>query len=211
MAERATYVLAFDLATRTGWAKGAPGMVPESKAVTLAKPSDPDGTWQRNIRALYLVLANDVIPDLVIWETPASPESWKRMAQAHGRGQNGESLIMQNSLSDILKGTLDARGIPFVTVERRSVLKHYTGRGSWTSAPKAGDGRKLGKEAVLRRAIRLGHLPEGCRDDDRADAIALWDYGCAVYCGFIPKEIVPFEQGKMAHQGDPEHADGHDA
>lgn len=205
--ERAAFVLAFDLATRTGWAMGAPDdPAPLSGAVSLWNSKrDPDGRWQRNMRALFLDLINERRPDVVIWETPLTPEAWKRRAEETGRPQNGPSLIMQNSQSDILKGCCDARGIVWHTTARQSVLKHYTGRGSWTSAPKAGDGRERGKEAVIRQAITLGHLPPGCKDEDRADSIALWSYACGLYGKITaPPPLQLFDPGRMAHQSSPQ-------
>jgi hypothetical protein len=47
-------------------------------------------------------------------------------------------------------------------------------------------------EAVLRRAILLGYLPEDSKDWDCANAAALWDYGCAKFARAVPKELVMY-------------------
>jgi hypothetical protein len=45
---------------------------------------------------------------------------------------------------------------------------------------------------VMQRAIALGYLPKGCRDWDRADACALFDFAAATYARTPPRELVFF-------------------
>lgn len=192
--ERAEWFLSFDLATRTGWAMGEPGRaVPMSGAVTLQKPKDEFGTMEQNIGALFVRLFSERTPSIVVWETPMTPEGWYRICQQQGRMQNGASLIIQNVLSGILRRECGRKEVPFVEVSRQTILKHYTGHARW-------GGRDPGKKAVLARAALLGHMLPGSKDDDRADAIAMWDWACGKYGGFQPKEIIPFVAPQMKFQ-----------
>lgn len=192
--ERAEWVLSFDLATRTGWAMGEPGRaVPMAGAVTLKKPNDPLGVMEQNIGALFVRLFTERPPSIVVWEVPMTPEAWYRLCQDQGRMQNGASLIIQNVLAGILRRECGRKEIPFVQVARQTVLKHYTGSARW-------GGRDQGKAAVLKRAGILGHMPVGAKDDDKADAIAGWDWACSVYGGYAPKQIIPFDQPRMKFQ-----------
>ena len=199
--ERASWVLSFDLATRTGWAMGAPGdKAPISGSVTLEKKGGDDGDLENNIGVLFVRLAHERKPDIVIWEVPFTIGAWWQMCQRQGRFQNGDSLIIQNTLAGIMRRECRRKEIPFVQVARQTILKHYTGQRSWSSAPGAMDGRELGKKEILKRAATLGHLPHGCKDDDRGDAVAMWDWGCAVYGRATPESLELFSPDRMRFQ-----------
>lgn len=187
--ERAEHILAFDLATRTGIAWGsAIEMKPGSRAVTLVDPKSAF-TWEFNVGALFVDMCNGQMPDVVVWEVPMTVEAWSR--QPAGRKQNGESLLRQNILAGILCRECQRKGVVYREAPRQTVLKHFTGKASWSSAPKAGDGRKNGKIAVLKQCVNLGWLPPGCKDDDRGDALALFSWAATEYGGARPPEPLP--------------------
>lgn len=199
MGDKINHVLSFDLATRSGWAMGAPDdLAPISGSQQLRRPDSDDGILEFNIGALFIDLCRHRMPDLVVWETPMTPEAWFQLCQRQGRPQNGPSLIIQNTLAGVLKRECWRKEIPFAYVARQTIMKHYTGQRHWNSGKGKADGRAIGKKKVLERAIQLGHLPKDCRDDDRGDAIALWDYARSMWGGYIPPDLPPFfDEGKM--------------
>lgn len=199
--ERVQHVLAFDLATQTGWAMGGPGdSAPKSSAVRLRDSDDPVGEAERNIRHLFLDLKRYKKPDLVVFETPWSLGAWFEHCKKKGRIQNAESLLLQNTLARIVAGECLDFGIPYAHFARSTVLKHFTGRATWSSGKGAGDGRDIGKAMVLKRCAQLGYLPPGAKNDDQADAIAMWDLGVSKYGGRVPSSLEFFDGGKMTLQ-----------
>ncbi len=197
--EPATYILALDPGTRTGWCRGAPGEKPQSGSVHLRRDDEDITDIAHNIGAFFVDLCRDREPDLVIWEKPMTPEAWFDLCKRIGRPQNGNSLIIQNGLSMILHRECKRKGITGIEVARQTVMKHFTGRASWSSAPGAGDGRENGKKQVIARAQLLGLIPVGCRDDDRADAVANHDYACALYGRRHASTLALFDEGRLRH------------
>lgn len=176
-------------------------------AVKLRDTGDGDGELELSIGSLFLDLIRARRPDVVCWETPYTVEAWASQCIRQGRVQNGNSVLIQNQIASVLKYQCRRKEIPFLYVARQTVLKHFTGRSTWSSGKGAGDGRELGKQAVLNRCIQLGYLPKGtkhAKDDDRGDAIALWDYVVSTYGGRVPAKFEFFDEGKMVHQGNDE-------
>jgi hypothetical protein len=197
--EPAKFILALDPGTRTGWCRGAPGEKPQSGSVVLRQPKEDLSILCHNIGAFFRDICRDREPDLVVWEAPMTPEAWFQLCQRIGRPQNGPSLTIQNGLSMILHAECGRKAIQGVEVARQSVMKHFTGRSSWSSGPGAGDGRENGKKQVIARAKLLGILPVDSKDDDRADAIANHDYASALYGRKHAADLVLFDEGRLRH------------
>ncbi len=193
---RATYVLSFDPGTKMGWAMGAPGdPVPLSGSTTIRKPKTSYGNLGRGLRQMFIDLIAIRKPDLVVWEAPWSIEAWGANCIEQGRVQNGMSCIIPNALALHLMALCEARDIAWQEVNNQSVTKHYTGTARH-------GGREKRKAAVIARAHLLRHMPDLVKDDDRADAIANWDYACAKYGGRVDQELLLHDPGKMRFQGE---------
>jgi hypothetical protein len=127
--------------------------------------------------------------DLIITESPMNPAASK----------SADATIDQLYLHGALQGAAGWFGIPVETAPVMAVRKHFVGiahapsvRGRKRTAKEADEARKFINEAVLRRAILLGYLPEGSTGWDEANACALWDYGCATFARAQPRELVMF-------------------
>lgn len=144
-------------------------------------------------------IMRDRMPDLIIFEKPLNPHVWFDMCRKIGRPQNAESLSLQHMLAGVIYREAGRRDIRCVEVDRKAVLKHFTGRSSWSSGPGAGDGRTLGKKQVIARAKMMGLLPIDCNDDDRADAVANHDYASALYGRKHAADLVLFDEGRLRH------------
>jgi hypothetical protein len=197
--EQATFILALDPATRTGWARGAPGERPQSGAVVLRKPSEDLSVACHNIGAFMTDLMRDQMPDLIVFEKPLNPHVWFDMCKKIGRPQNAESLSLQHMIAGVIWREAARRDIRCVEVDRKAVLKHFTGRSSWSSGPGAGDGRALGKKQIIARAKMLGLMPVDSNDDDRADAIANHDWASAVFGRKHASTLALFDEGRLRH------------
>lgn len=195
----ATYILALDPATRTGWARGEPGQKPEYGAIVIRQPKEPWSVGFHNYGGFLGDIMRDRLPDLIVFEKPLDPYQWFAMGKKLGRPQNGESLTSQHGLAGVLYREAGRRQIDVIEVDRQDVLGHFTGRRSWSSGKNAGDGRELGKKAVIAQCVRLGIVPATCRDDDRCDAIANHDYASALYGRAIPAQLMLHDQGRLRH------------
>lgn len=115
-------------------------------------------------------------PQVVMKEQPFS------IAAMRDSNSADEVVTMTFGLHAIVDGMARRFGVPVVARHRSTILKHFTGRGTYGS-------RQLGKRAVLARCIALDWLPPGCTDEDRADAVAGWDWASA-HLGKKPSRLV---------------------
>jgi len=146
-----TRVLALDTATKTGLAFGEVGHKPRSWSVDLGKVP-----WERRFsKTLRMVrqVCTELHPDLVVVE------------QFVGGPKANVNLV---GLVACALGEADRMGIATVTYYPASVRKHFLGgiRGAG----------KI-KDQVYARCKMLGWDVD---DLDAADALALWDYACAM-------------------------------
>ncbi len=195
----ATFIIALDPAVRTGWARGAPGQKPESGAIRLRQPKEERKVAAYNLFAFLQDLTRDREPDLLVYEEPWSAATWVNECIRKGRAQNSESLEDAHWYASAIEVACGRLEIPTIVVRRQSVLKHFTGRGSWSSGKGAGDGRENGKRAVIEQCRRLGLVPGDCRDDDRCDAIANHDYASALYGRKHAPMVGLFDEGRLRH------------
>ena len=174
-------ILTLDLATTTGFAFGEAGAVPESGSVILSKkgddahqPSRALGTWLRKRFFTF----KDSYPTLIVAEDLMSPD-----AQPH------QSVIISQIL---LHGSLNCLaanyGVEVRRVAASTVRKHFCGkafalpRGKGPRTPKErAEARAATKAMVLRQCHLLNYFPRSVDDDNRADAVAVFDYSSAHY------------------------------
>lgn len=141
-------VLALDLATRTGWAKGAAASRPLSGVIRLPSTGDNVGAflaaWEQHLAGLL----HDV--DLAVFEAPLLPRttSFKTVTKLH-------------SLAGLTELVCLKAGVQVRSAMNNRVKKAWVGHG------------RAEKPAMIARAKALGFQPQ---DDNHADALAIWFY-----------------------------------
>lgn len=184
-------IAALDIATCTGFAFGAPGTQPRTDLWRLKKPSEHydvvGGAMGKKIRDLCFLA--DTRPDLIVFEAPIPPY------QSQGDGDRKdpirrsiESICIPQRAVGGLQGVAECYGIEVLPANMQTVRKHFTGKARWGSS-------EATKKAVIDRCKALRYVPPTFNDDNICDALALWNWACAVRGGHIPKEIVMFGAG----------------
>ena len=156
-------VLALDLATRFGWCEGEVGGKPRFGSVRCA----PEGAASPAIFGGYLkwlaTRFQAFRPHVVAYEAPLPPSVMR------GKTNVNTTRILLG-LPAITEAVCDRSGIWKVYEARvDDVRQHFLGARTIRGAE--------AKRAVAARCRQLGLEPP---DDNAADAIALWDYVCAL-------------------------------
>lgn len=159
--DRLPEILALDLARRMGWSYGTPGTLPRHGSVTLGPPgSDIDTIGAAFVR--WLTDFKKLNPvDVLYVEAPVSA--------SHMAGKTNATTLLNlyglYALSVVIGKMAGIGKRRIASVQH--VRKHFLG----TARPADK------KKAVIARCRQLGWQPE---DDNAADALALWDFACAV-------------------------------
>ena len=178
-------IAALDIATRTGFAFGEPGSKPRTDLWRLKQPSEHydvvGGNIGKKIRDLCFLA--DTRPDLIVFESPIPPY------QEQGKGERKnpirrsiESILLPQRAVGGLQGVAECYGIEVMGVHLSKVRTHFIGRAS-AGSPEAT------KAAVISRCMALGYVPRGFKDDNICDALALWDWACAIRGRHVPREL----------------------
>ena len=183
-------ILALDLGRRMGVADGDSSLL--GRAAPTVEAVVVRGTSIEN-RVRWLAdwlderLSRPV--DLVVTEAPMNPAASK----------SDHSTIDQLGYYFCLQTITSLFDIPVETASVMSVRKHFCGqasappvRGRKRTSKEACAAREFINEAVLKRAILLGYLPEGTTHWDEANACALWDYGCAKFARARPEALIMY-------------------
>lgn len=164
-------ILFLDLATKTGWSRGAAGSIPNSGSVQLGKGGlGPGmlGLWLRDHVRMYGK------PDLM------GLEKWMNIRAS----MNDRSVEVALRLNGCCHAIAGVYGIKVVEVPVSTIRAAVCGKAS------AGD-RKATKAMVVRTAKLLRLMPAGATDDDdRADSLIGWRYVEAVYGRTAPADFV---------------------
>jgi crossover junction endodeoxyribonuclease RuvC len=148
-------VLALDLAKATGWAAGKPCSPPVYGTIRL------DGSdavrFIHLARTVQRLIVEHDVTDVVL-EAPFIGGKLQQSALMPLFGYRAAAMI----------GAM-AKGIEPTSAEASRVRKHFIGAG--------GLKRQAVKAAVIEKCRWRGWSP---RNDNEADALALWDYRCAV-------------------------------
>lgn len=162
-------ILALDLATEAGFCLGRAGGKPSRVgAARLKRPDDDHGVLGRNLGCLIRDLSAFGVPDMVVIEAAM------HAAAKSEKGNGGFSVETAWLLVGAVYGFCGPQGIPVREAHVQTVRKHFTGRARYGSRTEA-------KKAVVDRAHLLGLLPPTSRNDNAADAIAVWDWACATF------------------------------
>lgn len=176
-------IVALDIASATGVAVGQAGSAPRAWVERLGTTDD-----ERFGNALRVVdrLIREHKPSLVAIEAPVG-------------GPRTSHLLV--GLVACVRGACRARGVKVEVYPIASIRKHFIG-GNVTSAPykhlpeklRKGAARKDAKRLVMARCAALGWP---VRNDDEADACALWDFACALNSRSAQMTSLPglFERG----------------
>jgi len=164
--------MAIDPATILGWALGEPGTIPRSGAVRLKAPDDDRDVAAFNAMCFLIDTWTLDKPDFVCVEHFMNPAAQK----------SADAIILQIEVYGVIVAMCRRYGIRYAAPQRSTVVTHFCGPG----APRDRDSLK---RAVVQRAILLGYMPKGVRDDNRADACALFDWASAHHGRTPPREL----------------------
>jgi hypothetical protein len=176
-------IMALDIAVRLGFAVGEAGKIPRSGSVRLKSPEDDPsracrrfGIWLRDEFALR-------IPDLVIIEAPVNIGAfidWKQDGGKPTFRSNPQTISLLHRLIGGVETLCGPYGVRCVAANVQTVRKHFLG------VARPPDPKK----AVIARCHLLGLMPKTSKDDNQADALALFDFGAATHARAVPAQLV---------------------
>lgn len=161
-------ILALDLGVRLGFCLGSPeggASATVSDAKILRTPHEPSN--------MGLATLLDWLNKLIVKDKPILVVKEKRLTFMgfERKKTSADTMDSQIKLHGIVEAMCGFHGVEFRDVARPTICKHFIGTGALK--------RKEGKLAVIQRARLLGYVPKSCIDDDRCDAVALWDWAAA--------------------------------
>lgn len=159
-------IFTLDLGQRCGYAVGAAGDVPRSGAKILKAKTEPRCIALGNLVAWLNEEWSREKPALVVKEAPLPLQAFR------DRGNSEAGVLMAYGLHGIVEAMSVRFGVRLEQAHPSTVRKHFIGKGRMGA-------RRDTKRAVVRRAQLLGFMPKTSADEDRADAIALWDWAAA--------------------------------
>jgi hypothetical protein len=175
-------ILGLDLAVNTGFALGRPGATPRSGTVRLKKPSEDINMAARNLACFLRDMFVLEVPDLIVYEAPLPFFA----GHSDQRQRSMESLVNPPQMCGAVLAIAGVYGIPSAFYSANKIRTGFLGKAH-------AKGRDETKRAVIRQCHAEGLMPLDCKDDNRADAIATWMYGCRVHAGYRESELVMFE------------------
>lgn len=105
-------------------------------------------------------------PAVVVKEAALSLAAYREL------GTGEDAIRSAYGLSAVVTGVCGFYGVPCRDVSVAVATKHFTGMVRH-------GGRAARKKAIIAQCKALGYLPKDCLDDNRADALAMWDWACA--------------------------------
>jgi hypothetical protein len=157
-----TLILALDVATVTGWARGRIGEIPTAGSIRFGKPGVRDHViFADAINWLHAELHEP--PDLLIVESMLSPLAMRNETSRAVRDRLA-------GLHGIVKGVAHLRGVGEIAeASVGDIRAHFIGDRTLK--------RFAAKQAVMERCRMLGWP---CPDDNAGDALAGWSFACAL-------------------------------
>ena len=155
-------LLALDLASKTGVAFGVAGGKPQAGSVHLGATED-----LRFAKVISLTgnLIEKWSPDLVAVEAPVG-------------GANASAFLI--GLIACVRGEATRRGLRVVSYYPSTIRKHFLGK-ALTARDFPGKNHAAAKKAIKGAVMARCHLLGWeAKDGDCGDALALWDYACAM-------------------------------
>lgn len=167
-----TDILALDIATCTGWARGKVGEQPICGSIRFRNTpaSRPFGDALEHFRQLLQAKPR---PDLVMIERMLPPSAF------HG-ATGFKTFLLLAGLRGVVFSVIDRLGIENGEANVGDVRQHFI---SDRCA-----GRERAKRETVQRCRALGWQPA---DDNAGDALALWSYACSIIDPSLALKVVP--------------------
>lgn len=157
-------ILALDLATSTGVCAGNSGAAPHAWTVSLG--GLPDDRRFSNVLRLTHAIIEEHTPDLIVVEAPVG-------------GPKASAYLI--GLVACVRGCSFDMGIRCETAHLATVRRHFIGKNLTVKHfphLKMAAAKKAIKSEVIHQCRLVGWNPQ---DDNEADAMAIWDWACAVF------------------------------
>lgn len=178
-----TDILALDIATTCGWARGHVGEIPTSGSICFGCDCSENAVFGQAIGWFSNLLKEEPRPDALVIE-----------AMLPGGAMKGETTIGTRDrlagLHAIVRGIAFIRGVYEIrTIDVGSVRQHFIGVRNLK--------REAAKREVLERCRMLGWP---VTDHNAGDALATWHFACSLIKPELALQCSPlFRQRSVAH------------
>ena len=169
-------ILCLDLATTMGWCEGVPGEKPTSGTFRLAPVGSSAAAVHGGLVDWLAKRLTTFRYRMVVYEAPLDPR-WSKQPRSAATAR----LLL--GLCGITEGICHQTGHTVKEADVSGVRMHVLG-----ARPPKGEGKTL----VMQRLRLLGHE---FRDDNEADAIAVWLYATALASSRIAQMTSPMFAG----------------
>lgn len=174
-----TNLVALDLATTTGWARGTVGKgEPESGSVRLVSTGATHNALAAGAIRWLVEFTQNYKPDMIVIEAPVRKDRWRSSTEAND---------ITTGLIFLARGVLYSRGIFDIRVAQVSAVRNFFIGGN----PE----RKLAKIRTIGTCKALGWQPD---DDNAADALALWAYQASLIDPLYGVKLSPLFNKRLA-------------
>jgi hypothetical protein len=170
-------ILAFDFATVTGWALGNPGEQPQSGVIRFGARGTTHGQIAAEAIAWLVELLSEMKPTQIVFEQPLPPNFT-------GGHTTLNTAIVTMGLPFMMQGIAYKLGLFNVEAVRVSDVRTFF-IGSNMKSEEA-------KRLTVERCQSLGFDP---KDDNEADALALWCYQCVQIKPELAHKLTPLFGG----------------
>ncbi|GGC90599.1 hypothetical protein [Chelatococcus reniformis] len=173
----APVVLALDLATASGWAIGPVGSRPRCGSLPLGERGAPRRERAAELTKWLAAMLKLEAPRLIVIEQPLQPAVLVKI------GGSLDTALLLYGLAVVAESVAHLRGVRDVRMaDVQDVRQHFTGHRTFKATVHPLTGKKItaranGKSAVINMCRMRGW---DVADDDQADAMATWSYGCAL-------------------------------
>lgn len=168
--------LALDLGVKTGFAYGTAGSLPTSGTVELKRHTEPRGVAFSNLICFLNEYLAEIRPAWVIKEGMLNLQAFKNLGNA------ANTVIVTAGFHAIAEAMCIRFGIACEDVHDSRIRRHFIGQARMGTRPET-------KAATVKRAQLLGYMPKDQYDEDRADALATWDFAAATYGRAAPHSL----------------------
>jgi hypothetical protein len=175
-------ILALDIATVTGFARGRVGSAPLAGSIRFGKPTATNNqVFAAALSWISELLKPEPRPDIVIVEALLPPDAMRN----HTSRQVRDRLA---GLHGIMRGVAKLRGIPEIAeASVGDVRAHFI----FDRMAK----RETAKRETLLQCRRMGWAVD---DDNAGDALALWSHACALIDPTHALKVSPLFQRRAA-------------
>lgn len=159
-----TNILALDLATVTGWARGPVGGSPASGAIRFGKrEASENAVFGHALEWLAALLDPQPRPDVLVIEAMLPPGAKVGGTNTHVRDRLA-------GLHGVVRAVAHCRGVYNIQAHPVAAIRgHFIGV--------RGLKRAKAKPAIVARCRELGWP---CDDDNAGDALAAWSFACSL-------------------------------